>query len=139
MTSVIGSALMRPRRGLPGKIRWHLNDLLTKRLWLLNLLGARLTIVDAYGSPGDTLLTATVCRHVRAQYPRLRLNCLTPNTDLLQHDPNLDNVGAPETFFSVWSWYHDTAARRDGRSHVLQETFARLGMQRSARDYRARV
>jgi ADP-heptose:LPS heptosyltransferase len=130
---------MRRHRGVLGKIRWHLNDRLTRQLWVLNLFGARLTVVDAYGAPGDTLLTAIVCRHVRARYPRLRLNCLTPNPDLLQHDPSLETVGAAETFFSVWSWYPETAGRRDGDTNVLRETFARLGMQDVTPDYRARV
>ena len=135
----LGPAVLWQHRGLAGKIRWHLNALLTRRPWILNAFGATLTIVDIYGYPGDTLLTAIVCRHLRQRYPRLRLNCLTGNTELLRYDPNLNTLGQPETFFSVWSWYPDTARRRDPAANVLEETFARLGMGREKYEYRAKV
>jgi ADP-heptose:LPS heptosyltransferase len=130
---------MRQHRGLLGKVRWHLNAQATRRPWALNACAATLTIVDAYGSPGDTLLTAIICRDLRRRFPRLRLNCVTPNADLLRHDPNIDSLNAPETFFSVWSWYPDTIGRRDGDTNVLRETFGRLGLGRAKYEYRARV
>lgn len=106
---------------------------------LLAAAGARLTVIDAYGSPGDTLLTATVCRNLRERYPRLRINCITANPELLRHDPNLVALNEPESFFSVWSWYPELAARRDGRTNILQETFARLGLADQPFEYKARV
>ncbi|CEF48527.1 unnamed protein product [uncultured bacterium] len=137
--SVLGSALMRSGAGLAAKVRWHLNHHLVKRPWLLNAFGARLSVVDAYGAPGDTLLTAIVVRHLRRRFPRLRLNVVTPNPDLLRDDPNVSTLNEPETFFSVWSWYPDLAGRRDGSTNVLRETFARLGLQRDRYDYASRV
>jgi ADP-heptose:LPS heptosyltransferase len=115
------------------------NAQLVRRPWLLNAVRTRITVVDAFGTPGDTLLTAIVCRHLRQWYPGLRINCLTPNPSLLAHDPNIDTLNEPETFFSVWSWYPDLAARRDSTSNVLTETFARLGLRGRDYEYRARV
>lgn len=136
---LLNSPLMRRDRGWRGKFRWHLNARVTRSPVFLNATGARITVVDAYGAPGDTLLTAIVCRNVRRRFPRLRLNCLTPNPELLLHDPNLDSLNAPEDFFSVWSWYPDLAGRRDGTTNVLRETFARLGWSARSFEYRARV
>ena len=137
--SVLHSPQMRIDRGLRGKLRWHLNAAFTRRTALLNAFGARLTVVDAYGAPGDTLLTAIICRHVRQRRPRLRINCLTPNPELLRYDPNIDTLNAPEDFFSVWSWYPNLAGRRDAKSNILSETLGRLGWPFRREDYRARV
>lgn len=137
--SVLNSPLLRAQPGLAGKFRWHLNTALTRRPAWLNALGARLTVVDAYGAPGDTLLTAIVCRHLRERCPRLRINCLTPNPDLLRHDPNIATLNEPETFFSVWSWYPNLTGAKDPRANLLSETFARLGWTLAPADYRARV
>ena len=126
--SILHSPLLRREHGPRSKVRWHLNARLTRFPGLLAALRAPLTIVDAYGAPGDTLLTASICRQLRERYPSLSLNCLTTNPDLLIHNPNLTSVNAPETFFSVWSWYPQTAARRDGATNILAETFARLGI-----------
>ena len=137
--SVIDSPLMRPHRGWSGKLRWHLNARLTRRLRLLDAVGARLTLIDAYGAPGDTLLTAIVCRNLHRRYPRLRLNLVTPNAELVKHDPAIHTLNEREGFFSVWSWYPELAGRRDGQTNVLRETFERLGWGSASYDYRARV
>lgn len=132
-------ALAWRQRPLWNKVRWHVNTHLSRRPGLLNALGATLTIVDGFGTPGDTLLTATICRQVRQRYRRLRLNCMTPNPDLLRHDPNIDTVNQPESFFSVWSWYPALVARRDSTLNVLHETLGRLGLAEQPLDYSARV
>jgi ADP-heptose:LPS heptosyltransferase len=137
--SVLGTTMIRRPDRVASKIRWQVNTRLVRRPSVLNVAGARLTVVDAFGTPGDTLLTAIVCRHLRQWYPRLRINCLTPNPDLLRHDPNIDTLNEPETYFSVWSWYPDLVARREGSTNVLKETFGRLGLAHRDYEYRARV
>ncbi|MEO8655589.1 MAG: c-type cytochrome, partial [Ramlibacter sp.] len=44
--------------------------------------------------PGDTLLAGTVCREIRRRFPRLTLNCVTANPELLKFDPNIDELNA---------------------------------------------
>jgi ADP-heptose:LPS heptosyltransferase len=129
--------LRRQSVGLDAALHWHVNNYLTSHPWVLNLLGARLTVFDAFGGLGDTLLTAVVCRHLKLKYPRIRLNILTPNPELLQHDPNADDINQPESYVCLWVWYLDHIERKDGESHVLSPTFERLRIQ--ADDYRTRV
>jgi ADP-heptose:LPS heptosyltransferase len=126
-----------PHHGLVAAIRWHLNEWLTRWPRLLNLLGARLTIFDAFGAPGDTLLTAIVCRHLKQRFPRIRLNCLTPNPELLLRDPHLDSINEPESYLCVWQWYPGLIERKDASENVLAATFRHLGFR--AYEYRARV
>jgi ADP-heptose:LPS heptosyltransferase len=129
--------LLRRKAGLEAKVRWHVNNNLTSNPWLLNLLGARLTVFDVFGGLGDTLLTAAVCRLLKLKYPRIRLNMLTPNPELVQYDPNIDEINQPESYVCLWVWYLDHIERKDSESHVLSPTFQRLRIQ--VDDYRARV
>lgn len=123
--------------GLRAAFRWHAGRALAARPWLLNLLRARLTIFDAFGAPGDTLLSATVCRNVKQSYPRIRLNLITPNPDLVEHDPNLDGINRPESYVCVWQSYLELIEHKDGRTNILQPVFRHLGM--PGYDYHARV
>ncbi|MBL63838.1 MAG: hypothetical protein CMI30_10580 [Opitutae bacterium] len=111
------------------KIRWKLNEWKDRRLRLLNLLGIRLTVIDGFGALGDTLLTATVIRNLKERHSRLRINCITPNPDLLRIDPNIESLNEPETYFSVMSWYIDLRTSRNGSKNVLAPTLERLGIQ----------
>jgi ADP-heptose:LPS heptosyltransferase len=129
--------LLRRSAGLDAAVRWHVNNYLTSHLSLLNLLGARLTVFDVFGGLGDTLLTAVVCRHLKSKYPRIRLNILTPNPELVRYDPNVDEINQPEGYVCLWVWYLDHIERKDGESHVLSQTFERLRIQ--VDNYRTRV
>jgi ADP-heptose:LPS heptosyltransferase len=129
--------LLRRNAGLEAAIRWQVNNYLTSHPWVLNLLGARLTVFDAFGGLGDTLLTAVVCRHLKLKYPRIRLNILTPNPELVQHDPNVDQINRPESYVCLWVWYLDHIERKTGETHILSPTFERL--QIHIGDYRTRV
>jgi ADP-heptose:LPS heptosyltransferase len=131
------SNLLRRSGDLEAAVRWHVNNYLTSHPWLLNLLGARLTVFDVFGGLGDTLLTAIVCRYLKMKYPRIRLNLLTVNPELVQYDPNVDEINQTESYVCLWVWYLDHIERKDGESHVLSPTFQRLRMQ--IHDYRARV
>ena len=131
------SNLLRRSGDLEAAVRWHVNNYLTSHPWLLNLLGARLTVFDVFGGLGDTLLTAVVCRRLKLKYPRIRLNLLTPNPELVRHDPNVDEINQPESYVCLWVSYLDHIERKDGESHVLSPTFQRLRIQID--DYRARV
>ncbi len=129
--------LLRRDTGLAAAVRWHVNDWFTRRPWLLHWLGARLTVFDAFGAPGDTLLTAIVCRHLHERHPRIRINCLTPNPELLLHDPNIETLNARESWFCLWHWYLGLVEKKDGCVNVLRPTFDHLGFGPCA--YRAKV
>jgi len=98
-------------------------------------LGLPVTVIDRFQTPGDTLLTAAVCREVKKRYPRLRINCITHNAHLLTHDPNIDTLNGPETFLSVDSWYLQLIDARDATTNVLRPTLAQFGI--SDYEYRA--
>ena len=123
--------------GLPAALRWQINHRLLPRWHWFHWAPARLTIYDAFGGAGDTLLTAIVCRHVRQRFPQVRLNCLTPNPDLLLLDPHIDTLNAPEDYLCVWHWYLDLIERKDPHENVLAGTFRQLGI--ADYEYKARV
>ena len=129
--------LLRRNAGLQAAVRWQINNYLTRHPALLNLFQAKLTVFDVFGGLGDTLLTAIVCRHLKSNYPRVRLNILTPNPELIQHDPNVDEINQPESYVCLWVWYLDHIERKLGESHVLNPTFERLRIRFD--NYRARV
>jgi len=119
------------------KFRWHANEFLIRRPAWLARLGMPLTLVDQFGTPGDTLLTAIVCRELKQQHPGLRINCVTPNPSLLQHDPNIDSLNAPPTFSSINFQYLEVIDRKDGSTNLLAPTLNKLGIRDY--DYQARV
>lgn len=110
------------------KFRWHANEFGIRRPVLLNAFRLPLTVVDAFGTPGDTLLTGIVCHELKSRYPRIELHCVTPNPTLLEHNPDIDVLNGPETFFSIQFWYLDLIARKDGTTNLLQPTLAKLGI-----------
>lgn len=103
--------------------RWGLRHL----AWL-NRIGAKFTVRDLYGAPGDTLLAAIVARQIKEHWPRLRVNFITKNPDLVQHDPNLSTINAAPGVFGLDFWYYDLQTRRDPRTNLLAPTFAVLGI-----------
>jgi ADP-heptose:LPS heptosyltransferase len=103
----------------------------------LSRIGARVTVRDLFGSPGDTLLTATVCRHLKQRWPGLRLNCITKNPDLLLHDTNVSTLNGRPGLLVLDFWYLDLLERRDNTTNVLRPTLAATGVETI--DYRARV
>ena len=112
--------------------RWGL-----RHLDWLNRVGARFTVRDLYGAPGDTLLAAIVARQFKERWPRLRLNFITKNPDLVQHDPNFFEINAAPGIFGIDFWYYDLQTRRDPRTNLLAPSFAALGL--SNGEYRGRV
>jgi ADP-heptose:LPS heptosyltransferase len=108
-----------------------------RHLHLLAIFQGWLTVLDAFGAPGDTLLAAIVCRTVKQLYPGIRINLVTNWPNLVQYDPSLDAVNAPETYFTLRFWYLETVARKEFEKNVLDETLSTVGI--SKYDYNARV
>jgi len=103
----------------------------------LSRIRARLTVRDLFGTPGDTLLTGTVCRHVKQRWPGLRINCATANPDLLLCDPNVSELNGQPGLFVLDFWYLELIERRDNTRHVLAPTLSSIGVDTT--DYGARV
>jgi ADP-heptose:LPS heptosyltransferase len=99
-----------------------------ENLELLNQMGVRFNIRDLYGAPGDTLLAANVARQLKERWPRLKINFITKNPDLVQHDPNLTEINSPPGTFGVDFWYYDLQTRKDTKTNLLAPTFAALGL-----------
>jgi ADP-heptose:LPS heptosyltransferase len=110
------------------KLRWHGNEFLIRRPQLLNFLGLAITVEDVFGTPGDTLLCGIICRELKRHYPRVRINCITPNPSLLDHDPDIEWLNAAPTFCSIKFWYLGLVERRDRVTNVLKPTLDTLGI-----------
>jgi ADP-heptose:LPS heptosyltransferase len=133
------NAAANPWHVLWGKFHWHANDFLTRRPGLLNFFGAALSVEDMFGSPGDTLTTATFCREIKKRYPRLKINCITPNPSLLTHDPDIDTLNGPKGFLNIpfWYWYSELNPEKGRIINLLDPMMRRLGI--TGWRYRARV
>ena len=122
---------------LKTKFRWHGNRLLLRNLWLLNLLGARLTVADHFSVPGDTLMTANICRMIKRRFPRIRINCVTKNPDLVELDPVLSEINGPVGFCHLSFEYLGIVDSKAAQGNVLAPCLRLVGI----RDYqyKARV
>ncbi|RFC48142.1 MAG: ADP-heptose:LPS heptosyltransferase [Verrucomicrobia bacterium] len=110
------------------KLRFHVGRWLASRPGLMASLGWPITIVDQFGTPGDTILTALICQVLKTHYPRLRVHCRTPNPVLLQEDPNIEMLNGPETWVEVNFHYLDLIGSKDGVRNLLEPTLGRLGV-----------
>jgi ADP-heptose:LPS heptosyltransferase len=128
--------LLRDESGLKGKLRWRLNRWLLRRLGLLRR-GTWVTVYDAFGAPGDTLLTAIVCRNIAERFPGVRINCITPNPELLVADPHIARLNGPESYICLRHWYLELIENKLPGMNVLEESFRTLGM--AKHEYRAAV
>jgi ADP-heptose:LPS heptosyltransferase len=125
------------RYTLRDKFHWQANTFFLRRLAVLNFFGATLTVQDVFGTPGDTILTGIICHEIKKRYPRLKINCVTPNPSLLTHDPNIDTLDQPLGFWTLRFDYLKLLVDKARTTNVLQPTMERLGI--SDYDYRARV
>jgi len=112
--------------------RWSLS-----RLPLLNRLHTRVTVRDLFSTPGDTLLTGIVCRHLKERYPNLRVNCITKHPDVLLNDPHISELNSPPGIVVIDFWYLDLVQKPDKNINILQPTISILGLGKL--DYSAHV
>jgi ADP-heptose:LPS heptosyltransferase len=96
-----------------------------------------ITVHDSFGAPGDTLLTGIVCRHIAGRFPRIKINCITPNPELLAEDPHIARLNGPETYICLRHWYLEQIENKIPDMNVLAESFRTLGI--ADYDYRASV
>lgn len=113
---------------LYSKYRWWLNARLHLILPFLNFKRKWLTIIDRLGAPGDALITANVIRCVKSKYRNIRINCITPNPELIKFDPDIDSLNSKETFFSFDSSYWQLIVRKEQKTNVIMHNMQRLGI-----------
>ena len=126
-----------PPEVLQGAFSWHASELLLPRLALLNVIGGWLTLWDSFGTPGDTLLAGTLGRIIKQRYPRLKINCITPNPELLEHDPDIARLNGAPSLILLRFWYVEIIHRKIGNVNILAPTLARVGIRNY--EYRTRV
>ena len=110
------------------KYRWFRNSRLPSLLPSLNKRKRWLTVVDRLGAPGDALITANVIRCIKENYPKLRINCITPNPELIRLDPHVDSINQPESFYSFDSSYWELIVRKEKHLNVVQYSLSRLNI-----------
>lgn len=120
-----------------GRWSWWLSRLLLTRLRWAEFLGLTLTVHDAFGTPGDTISSGTVCRQIKQRFPKLRINLITPNPTLLQFDPSIDALNEPASMLFFTFWYLDLVHGKARSGNILQPAAAALGFR--SLEYKARI
>jgi ADP-heptose:LPS heptosyltransferase len=65
----------------------------------------------------------------------LKINCITPNPELIRLDPNIDTVNQPESFYSFDSTYWELIVRKEKSQNIIEHNMLKLGIERY--DYKA--
>ena len=110
------------------KYRWWINRRLDKVLPKLNRKQNWLTVIDRLGAPGDALITANVIRCIKDQYPKLKINCITPHPELIKYDHSIDSINKCETFYSFDSSYWELIVRKESHVNIIAHNMNRLGI-----------
>jgi len=111
------------------KFRWWKNGRLKNYLSTLNTKGKYLTVIDRLGAPGDALLTANVIRCIKKVYPNLKINCITPNPEIICFDPCIETINKPESFYSFDSTYWELIVRKEKVQNIISHNLLRLGIE----------
>ena len=112
------------------KFRWWRNGNLKQVIHSLNKSKAWLTVIDRLGAPGDAIITANVIRCIKEQYPKLKINCITPYPELIQLDSNIDSINQNETFYSFDSTYWEMIVRKEKSQNIIKHNMLRLGIEK---------
>ncbi len=120
-----------------GRVSWHVSRWFLPRLGLLEAMKGTLTLWDSFGTPGDTLLAGAIARIIVDHYPRLKINCVTPNPEVLREDPNIKTLNAAPDLVVLRFWYLEIIHRKDGETNLLAPTLSQLGIKEYG--YRSKV
>jgi ADP-heptose:LPS heptosyltransferase len=117
------------------KYRWWKNSKLPTAIRSIDKKRKWITIIDRLGAPGDTLITANVARCIKEKFNKLKINCITPNPELIRFDSHFDTINQPETFYSFDSTYWELIDRKEKRQNIIEHNMNRLGLEQY--DYKA--
>jgi len=112
------------------KYRWWRNQRVSKKLPLLNRTRGWLTVINRLGARGDTLITANVIKCIKDIYHNLKINCITPFSELIQYDPSIDSINKQETFYSFDSSYFELIVRNEQNENIVCHNLKRLGIEK---------
>jgi ADP-heptose:LPS heptosyltransferase len=110
------------------KYRWWKNSNLSVSIRSLDKKRKWITVVNRLGAPGDTLITSNVIRCIKINFPKLKINCITPHAELIRLDPNIDSINQPETFYSFDSTYWELIVRKEKSQNIIEYNMQRLGI-----------
>ncbi len=96
-----------------------------------------MTVIDHFGAPGDTLLTTNVCRILKNKFPRLRINCVTRNADLIELEPAIAEINGPTGFCHLTFEYLGIVDSKAREGNILGASLSLVGIRDY--DYKARV
>lgn len=108
------------------KYRWLKNANLKNVIPILNKKNKWFTVIDRLGAPGDALITANVIRCIKEKHSHLKVNCITPHPELIQHDPSIDSINGKETFYSFDSTYWELIARKETKENIVSHSLKKL-------------
>ena len=111
------------------KYRWWRNSRLSDKLPVLDSKRKWITVINRLGARGDTLITANVIRCIKQKYPNIKINCITPYSELIEHDPIIDSINKPETFYSFDSSYFELIVRNEENENIIAHNLNRLGIE----------
>ena len=58
------------------------------------------------------------------------INCITPHSELIRLDPNIDSINQPETFYSFDSTYWELIVRKEKSQNIIEHNLLRLGIKK---------
>ena len=58
----------------------------------------------------------------------MRINCITPNPEIIKLDPNIDSINLKETFYSIDSSYWELIVRKDNNTNIINHNLEKLGI-----------
>ncbi len=95
---------------------------------LLTKKGKWLTVIDRLGAPGDTIITANIIHGIKQLFPKLKINCITPNPELIKLDPDIDCINQKETFYSFRFLILGTHCAKRKKENIVSFNLGRLGI-----------
>lgn len=110
------------------KVQFHVSQNIRIFLPFINLLGFRLTILNAFPGIGDAILITAIINSIKRKYPRIKINLISFHEILFENIPNIFSINKPTTFFLFRHWYLETRQNKNPSCHVLDESLHKLGL-----------
>ena len=108
--------------------RWHKNTKIKSILPKLNKNGKWITIIDRLGGLGDTIITANIIYEIKKKFKNLKINCITPNPELIIYDPIIDKINGYENFYSIDSCYTEVFENNKSNNKIIDYTLDKIGI-----------